>query len=62
MGKLWLKLVPTSWARRGQHKHSDDHVTIRVDTLHLIIRETYNMGREDERNESQSNSDVHSHV
>jgi hypothetical protein len=62
MGKSWLKLVPSSWAKRAQHKQTDDHVTIRVDTLHLIIRETYNMGREDERNESQSNSDIHSHV
>jgi hypothetical protein len=63
MGKPWLKLVPSSWARQAQHKqNADEHVTIRVSTLHLIIRETYNMGREDERNESQSNSDLHSHV
>jgi hypothetical protein len=47
MGKSWLKLVPSRWVKRAQHKQSDDHVTIRVDTLHLIVRETYNMGRED---------------
>jgi hypothetical protein len=63
MAKPWLKLVPSRWAERGQHKqNNDEHVTIRVSTLHLIIRETYNLGREDERNDSQSNSYIHSHV
>lgn len=37
------------WQALSQHKQSEDHVTIRVDSLQLIIRETYNMGVEDER-------------
>jgi hypothetical protein len=37
------------WQGKAQHKHSDNHVTIRVDSLQLIIRETYNMGVDDER-------------
>lgn len=37
------------WQGRAQHKQSPDHVTIRVDSLQLIIRETYAMGVEDER-------------
>lgn len=37
------------WQSKAQHKQSPDHVTIRVDSLQTIIRETYNMGVEDER-------------
>jgi len=52
MAKPWLKLVPSRWAGQGQHKqNNDEHVTIRLSTLHLIIRETYTMGREDEHND-----------
>lgn len=37
------------WRKASQHKQIANHVTIRVDSLQLIIRETYNMGVEDER-------------
>jgi hypothetical protein len=40
---------PSWWRSKSQHKQSEDHVTIRIDSLQTIIRETYNMGVEDER-------------
>lgn len=37
------------YARRvkPQHKHSPDHVVIRKDSLKLIIKEAYDMGKQD---------------
>ena len=37
------------WLGKAQHKQSKDYVTLRIDSLQLIIRETYAMGVEDER-------------
>jgi hypothetical protein len=40
---------PSWWRGKGQHTQSDNHVTIRIDSLQTIIREAYVMGVEDER-------------
>jgi len=40
---------PSWWRSKSQHKQSEDHVTIRIDSLQTIIREAYVMGVEDER-------------
>ena len=37
------------WQSKAQHKQSEDHITIRVSSLQLIIREAHAMGVEDER-------------
>ena len=37
------------WQGKAQHKQSEDHITIRVSSLQLIIREAHAMGVEDER-------------